>query len=228
VDTVHHCGDRDAGEFCLTLTATDVASGWVELSALLNKAQKWTFEGLTALPRLLPFPLLGIDSDNGGEFINRTLLAWCDANRVTFTRSRPYKKNDNCFVEQKNFKCVREYIGYARLDTPAEREALARDYRSLCPLLNYFLPTIKLIDKTRVGSKVRKVYDKPMSSYQRLLRSPDLSDAAKAELARRRQSYNPVILQQEVHIAVEALTELNRQKALIRQQSLAAAALEEF
>jgi hypothetical protein len=228
VDTVHHCGDRDAGEFNLTLTTTDVASGWVELFALLNKAQKWVFEGLSALPQLLPFPLLGIDSDNGGEFINRTLLAWCDANHITFTRSRPYKKNDNCFVEQKNFKCVREYIGYARLDTPSEREALARVYRSLCPLLNYFLPTIKLIGKTRVGPKVRKVYDKPMSPYQRLLLSPDLSDAVKTELTRRCQRYNPVLRHQEVHRAVEALAEINRQKRLIRQQPLAAAALENF
>ncbi|GHV10302.1 hypothetical protein FACS189485_23330 [Spirochaetia bacterium] len=166
--------------------------------------------------------------DNGGEFINRTLLAWCNANRITFTRSRPYKKNDNCFVEQKNFKCVREYSGYARLDTPSEREALARVYRSLCPLLNYFLPTIKLITKTRVGSKVRKVYDKPMSPYQRLLLSADFPDTVKAELTRRYQRYNPVTLQQEVHQAVEALAELNRQKTLIRQQPLAAAALEDF
>jgi hypothetical protein len=214
VDTVHHCGDRDAGEFCLTLTATDVASGWVELFALLNKAQKWTFEGLTSLPQLLPFPLLGIDSDNGGEFINRTLLAWCNANRITFTRSHLYKKNDNCFVEQKNFKCVREYIGYYRFDTASERAALTHVYRSLCPLLNYFLPTIKLINKSRVGSKVRKIYDTPMSPYHRLLLSADLSDTVKAELTRRYQSYNPVILQQEVHLAVEALTELNRQKWL--------------
>ncbi|AEF81906.1 integrase domain protein [Leadbettera azotonutricia ZAS-9] len=114
VDTVHHCGERDTGEFNLTLTATDVSSGWVELFALLNKAQKWAFEGLSSLPHILPFPLLGIDSDNDSEFINRTLLSWCDANHITFTRSRPYKKNDNCFVEQKNFKCVREYVGYRR------------------------------------------------------------------------------------------------------------------
>jgi hypothetical protein len=227
-DTVHHCGTRDAGEFCLTLDATDVYSGWVELRSLLNKAQKWVMEALPDIHHNLPFPLLGIDSDNGSEFINRTLLSWCDTNHITFTRSRPYKKNDNCFVEQKNLTCVRGYVGYYRFDTPSEREALAAVYRSLCPLLNYFLPVIKLASKTRVGSKVRKVYDKPASPCQRLLASPDLPDPAKAELTRRYQRYNPVVLQQEVHRAVQALMELNRRKALTRHQSLADAALENF
>ena len=226
-DTVHHCGNRDAGECCLTLDATDVASGWVELRALLNKAQKWVMIALPDIRSGLPFPLLGIDSDNGSECINRTLLSWCDANHITFTRTRPYKKNDNCFVEQKNFTCVRDYVGYLRFDTSTECEALAWVYRSLCPLLNYFLPSVKLIDKQRVGPNVRKVYDKPRSPYQRLLASPDLSDQAKAELTRRYQSYNPVLLQQEVHRAVDALMELNHRKNLIRQQSLAAAALED-
>ena len=226
IDTVHHCGERDAGEFCLTLDATDVASGWVELRPLLNKAQKWVMEALPDIRHSLPFPLLGIDSDNGSEFINRTLLSWCDSHRITFTRTRPYKKNDNCFVEQKNLACVRNYVGYRRFDAPAEREALAAVYRSLCPLLNYFLPVIKLVGKTRVGSRVRKVYDKPASPYQRLLASPDLSDQVKAELTRRYQGYNPVILQQEVHRAVAALMELNRRKELMRRQPLADAALE--
>jgi hypothetical protein len=183
-------------------------------------------EALPDIRSALPFPLLGIDSDNGSEFINHTLLSWCDSHRITFTRTRPYKKNDNCFVEQKNFTCVRDYAGYRRFDTPAEHQALAAVYRSLCPLVNYFLPTIKLVDKQRAGSKVRKVYDKPKSPYRRLMASPDLSAEVKAELRRRYQSYNPVLLQQEVHRAVDALMEQNDHKVLIRQQSLAAAALE--
>jgi hypothetical protein len=219
VDTVHHCGERDSGEFCLTLTATDVASGWVELRPLLNKAQQWILQAL-------PFPLVGIDSDNGSEFINHSLSSWCDSLQVAFTRTRPYKKNDTCFIEQKNLKCVRDSVGYSPFDTPTEHQALARVYRSLCPLLNYFLPTVKLIDKIRVGATVRKVYDQPRSPYQRLLASPDLSDEAKAELKRRYESYNPVLLQQEVHQAVSALMEQNRRKALMRQQSLTAAARE--
>ena len=185
---------------------------------------------MQALPDIrsgLPFPLLGIDSDNGSEFINRSLLSWCETNHISFTRTRPYKKNDNCFVEQKNLTCVRNYVGYSRFDTPAEHQSLARVYRSLCPLLNYFLPTIKLVDKQRVGSKVHKVYDKPMSPYLRLMTSPDLRDEVKAELTRRYQRYNPVLLQQEVHRAVDALMELNHQKDLMRRQSLATAALED-
>jgi hypothetical protein len=228
IDTVHHCGDRDAGEFCLTLDATDVASGWVELRPLLNKAQKWVMEALPDIQSSLPFPLLGIDSDNGSEFINKTLLAWCDSHRITFTRTRPYKKNDNCFVEQKNLRCVRNYVGYRRFDTPAEHQALAGVYAALCPLLNYFLPTGKLIDKQRVGSRVRKVYDQPMSPYQRLMASPSLPKEAKEELTRRCQSYNPVLLQEEVHRAVSALMELNHRKDLMRRQSLVTAALEDI
>jgi hypothetical protein len=109
IDTVRHCGDRDAGEFCLTLHAADVYSGWVrtlvrELRPLLNKAQKWVMEALPDIKTSLPFPLSGIDSDNGSEFINRSLLAWYDSSHITFTRSRPYKKNDNCFVEQKKLE----------------------------------------------------------------------------------------------------------------------------
>jgi hypothetical protein len=116
----------------------------------------------------------------------------------------------------KNLKCVRDSVGYSRFDTPAERQSLAVVYRSRCPLLNYFLPTVKLIDKTRVGSKVRKIYDQPMSPYQRLLASPNLSDAVKAELKQRYESYNPVLLQQEVHRAVDALMEQHRRKVLMR------------
>jgi hypothetical protein len=228
VDTVHHCGERDSGEFCLTLTATDVYSGWVELRPLTNKALKWILEALPLILPSIPFPLFGLDSDNGSEFINHSLLSWCDAHRITFTRTRPYKKNDNCFVEQKNLACVREYAGYRRFDTPTELQALARVYHALCPLLNYFLPTVKLIDKSRVGSKVRKLYDKPRSPYRRLLASPALAGEAKAELRRRYERYNPVLLQQEVHQAVDALMEMNHQKALMRQQSLADAALENF
>ncbi|MDR3275851.1 MAG: transposase family protein, partial [Treponema sp.] len=125
IDTVHHCGERDAGEFCLTLDATDVASGWVELRPLLNKAQKWVMEALPDILSNTPFPLLGLDSDNGSEFINHALVSWCDSNRITFTRTRPYHKNDNCFVEQKNLKCIRDYVGYSRFDTPSEHQALA-------------------------------------------------------------------------------------------------------
>jgi hypothetical protein len=152
---------------------------------------------------------------------------WCGQERIQFTRSRAYRKNDNCFVEQKNFSCVRNFVGYYRFSAAAERNALAAVYRSLCPLLNFFMPTIKLISKTRVGTKIKKVYDKNViSPYQRLLASPDLSVEAKEELARRFAMYDPVKLQREVHNAVGALVSLNRAVNLEGVESLAASALQ--
>ncbi|GHV89440.1 integrase [Spirochaetia bacterium] len=211
-DTVHNCGDTTRGEYNLTLTATDVYSGWIELRALLNKAHKWTYEGFTDIFDDIPFPMSGLDTDNGSEFINKDMIAWCTERGVQFTRSRPYKKNDNCHIEQKNNKCVRDYVGYYRFSTPQERDALAAVYHALCPLLNYFMPTVKLMTKTRIGAKVRKVYDKPMSPYQRLLAYPDLPQAVSDELTRRYQSYNPVLLQQEVTDRIATLILVHTQQ----------------
>jgi hypothetical protein len=226
IDTVHHCGTSDSGEFCLTLTATDVYSGWVELRPTLNKAHKWVFEALVDIKSSLPFPLTGIDSDNGSEFINHALLKWCREERIQFTRSRAYRKNDNCFVEQKNYTCVRNFVGYSRFSESSHRDALAVVYRSLCPLLNFFMPTLKLMSKTRVGSKIKKVYDsKVISPYQRLMASPDLSDEVKAELVKRFALYDPVKLQREVHRAVDALVSLNRAKKLEEGKAIAVSAL---
>ena len=225
IDTVHHCGTSDSGEFCLTLTATDVYSGWVELRPTLNKAYKWVFQALLDIKSSLPFPLMGIDSDNGSEFINAALLKWCRDERIQFTRTRAYRKNDNCFVEQKNFTCVRNFVGYYRFCAAAERDALADVYRSLCPLLNFFMPTIKLISKKRVGTKIKKVYDKKViSPYQRLLASSDLCVEAKTELSLRAGQYDPVKLQREVHKAVDALVSLNRAVNLEGGKALAVSA----
>jgi hypothetical protein len=227
VDTVHHCGTSSKGEFCLTLTTTDVYSGWVELRPTLNKAHKWILEALTDIKSSLPFPMTGLDSDNGEEFINAALVKWCSSQQIQFTRSRPYHKNDNCYVEQKNYPCVRNVVGYYRFTSSIEHEALAAVYRSLCPLLNYFIPTQKLLSKTRVGSKIKKVYDKDViSPCQRLLASPYLSDEGKMELTIRLVKYNPVKLQQKVHDAVDALMEFNKTMNLERVESLAISALQ--
>jgi hypothetical protein len=227
VDTLYHCGATELGEFCLTLTATDVYSGWVELRPTLNKANKWVFEALGDIKSSLPFPFLGMDSDNGMEFINHALVKWANAQGIQFTRSRPYRKNDNCYVEQKNFACVRNFVGYHRFTADAERAALERVYRSLCPLLNYFIPTQKLLSKTRVGSKIKKVYDTNIiSPFQRLIASPDLADGHKAELAMRFGLYDPVVLQQEVHDAVAALMSLNKTRNLGEGEALALSALQ--
>jgi hypothetical protein len=214
LDTVVHDGGNASGEFCCTLNATDVYSGWVELRALLNKAHRWVKEAVVLFPAQLPFPLLGIDSDNGGEFINHQMWTWCTENHIQFTRSRSYHKNDNCFVEQKNDMTVRRTVGYYRYDTPAACAALAEVYRCLCPLLNYFYPSEKIISKERIGARVKKIYDVPKSPYQRLLESPDLPDTVKAELRRRAARFNPVKQKRLVNQALAALFELQSQKPL--------------
>ena len=212
-DTVHHCADSTAGEYCLTLTATDVGSGWVEMHALLNKAQRWTHEGLQGIRRRLPFPMRGIDSDSGGEFINHRIVDWAREEGIHFTRGRSCHKNDNCFVEQKNGDCVRQYVGYARYDSQEECDALAALYEVLCPLLNYFIPTAKLLSKERHGAKIKKVYEQPTKTpYQRLLTDPSLSDEIKAKLTETYERLNPIDLQLRVNQALDDLASAHSRK----------------
>ena len=209
IDTVHHCGQTTSGQYILTLTATDVASGWISLYSLLNKAHRWTFDALKDIHSGLPFPLREFHSDNGSEFINQVITDWHrnPACPIPFTRSRDHQKNDNCFVEQKNGAVVRQYIGYDRLEGAALQARLAEVYRPLVPFLNFFMPTMKLASKVKVGSKEIKKYDEPRSPYQRLLESDALSPEVKAELTRLYGLYNPVQLQHNVNKAVLALRE---------------------
>ena len=139
--------------------------------AVRNKAQAWVFEALKDMRQKLPFPLRGIDSDNGSEFINKYLLEYCHKQKLSFTRSRPYRKNDNCFVEQKNYSIVRRAVGYARYDTDEQCQLLNELYSHLRLYTNFFLPTMKLKSKERVGSRVKKQYDQALTPYQRVLQS---------------------------------------------------------
>jgi transposase InsO family protein len=184
------------------LTATDVLSGWIELRSLLNNAQKWTFEALVHIKNNALLPVLEFHSDNGSEFINNATELWCKDNGIPFTRSRDHKKNDNCFVEQKNGAVVREYVGYDRLEGTQEQTLLASVYHSLIPLLNFFMPTQKLKSKTRIGSKEIKVYDVPISPFQRLMDSSATSKKTKELLATQIALYNPVELQHNVNKAI--------------------------
>jgi hypothetical protein len=202
IDTVHHCGQATHGQYVHTLTATDVASGWIELRSLLNNAHSWTFKALTDIKTTVPLPVLEFHSDNGSEFINNATEIWCKNEHLPFTRSRDHKKNDNCFVEQKNGAVVREYAGYDRLEGPQEQALLAAVYQPLVPLLNFFMPTQKLKSKTRVGSKEIKVYDEPSSPFQRLTENSRLPQAYKDTLNARCALYNPVELQQNVNKAI--------------------------
>ena len=210
-DTVSHCGANASGQFCQTLTLTDVGSGWTEECALLNNAHRWVKEQIVQTKENLPFPLLGIDSDNGGEFINNQLLDWCLQNGIKFTRGRPYRKNDNCFVEQKNGDVVRKTVGYARFEGQNAYNALSEVYRFLNPLLNYWYPTLRLIAKEKLPSgRYKKIYEKdPKTPCQRLLESPDISEACKVELQRRMALLNPVELKRGLDEARDRLLKLS-------------------
>ena len=203
------------------MTGTGPYAGWVEERALLNSANKWVALAIEDISASLPFPLTGCHYDNGMEFINKPLLEWCLAKHIRAARSRPYRKNDNCFAEQKNYDVVRKTVWYFRFDTQAEQEALAEVYRYLCPLYNYWYPSFKLVDKIKqADGRYRKVYEKtPATPYQRLLASPLVSGESKAELKRRKDGQNPVELNARLNQAVERLLKINREKASMRQTS---------
>ena len=172
IDLVSHDGSNAAGEFCFTLTVTDIATGWTVNRSVKNKAAKWVFEALEHVISVFPFPILGIDSDNGSEFINAHLLAYCQAHQITFTRSRPGNKNDGAHVEQKNWARVRELVGYLRYDTAAELELLNEIWEHDRLFTNYLLPQQKLISKHRYGAKVTKKHDTPATPHQRAIAHP--------------------------------------------------------
>jgi hypothetical protein len=212
VDLVGHDGGDGSGDFCQTLDVTDVCTSWTEIQAVRNKAQVWVFEALTGVRKRLPFQMLGIDSDNGGEFINHHLYQYCQREQITFTRSRPNRKNDNCFVEEKNYSVVRRNVGYRRYDTPAELTTLNELYGHLRLYTNFFLPTMKLVSKQRIGSKVKKTYDEPCTPYRRVLASADVSERDKKRLRRVYRELNPAELKRIIIRLQEKLTRLNVSK----------------
>jgi hypothetical protein len=212
-DTVHHCGDRDSGQFNLTLTITDVFSGWIWLFGLLNKAHCWTLEKLQLAYRTSIFKILELLSDGVSVFINHETIDWWKLTKnLLFTHSRSYHKNDNCYAEQKNNAFVRNYVGYWRYDTEKELAALNRVYEFLCPLVNFFIPNKKLLSKTREGSKIIKIYDKELKTpYRRLLES-DLPREIKDDLTAARSALNPVELQYNLNKAVDNLWSIHKSK----------------
>lgn len=207
-DLVAHDGGSAYSDFLCTLTMTDVATGWTEITAVLNKAQKHVFAGLQRIRGRLPFPLLGLDTDNGSEFINHHLARYCDQEHVTFTRSRPYRKNDSCFAEQKNNSVVRRSVGYARFDSPAALDALNLLYDRLRLLVNFVYPSSKLISKTREGSKVLRKHDVPQTPYQRILSRPDVSAEIKQTLIAQFKTLDPIHLAREFKALQDALLPL--------------------
>jgi len=215
IDLVGHDGGDASGDFCQSLNVTDVASAWTENAAVINKAQVWVFEALKDIRARLPFPLLGIDSDNGSEFINNHLLRYCQQEKITFTRGRAGKKNDGCFVEQKNYSVVRRAVGYARYDSPAQQRLLNTLYGHLRLYTNYFQPVMKLLSKARIGSKVKKTYDPPQTPYRRLLAAPGTTDPMRQRLQAEYATLNPAQLKREI----TRLQNLLRKTAAARQRS---------
>lgn len=198
IDLVGHEGGNPCGDFAQTLTCTDIATGWTETRAVTNKAQKWVFAALTELTTAFPFPILGIDSDNGAEFINAHLLRYCDQHQITFTRSRAGRKNDGAHVEQKNWSVVRQAVGYHRHDTPDEVELLNEIYTLLRLQINYFAPQQKLISKNRHGAKVTKKYDTATTPHQRVLADDRVAHEIKTGLDQQYHDLNPAQLRRDI------------------------------
>jgi hypothetical protein len=219
-DLVAHEGGDPRGMFCYTLTLTDVWSGWTELRALKNRAHVWVVEAMTALEADLPVPLLGFDSDNGSEFMNADLMAWCAARSVQFTRSRPYRKNDNCFVEQKNGAVVRQAVGYLRYDTDAELAVLGELYSHLRLYVNFFQPQMHLVQKTRQGAKVHRRYDRARTPKQRLVDCPGIPPGTKGSLEAMYRSLNPVALKRDIARCQDRLIDLSRLKEERRRREV--------
>jgi len=209
-DMVAHCGDSVDGFYLYTLSTVDVPTGWIECMGIFGKGQSRVRAGIHRIRQRLPFPLLGLDSDNGSEFINRHMYHYCRDEKITFTRSRSYKKNDSCHVEQKNWNVVRRVIGYGRYSSRAALAALNNIYSLLRLYMNFFQPVMKIISKTRHGARVHKVYDTAQTPYQRLLKSGILTEAKQRELTELYQSLNPAALLEHINSSLDILWKLEK------------------
>ena len=208
VDTVAHCGESLAGEFVSTLTMTDLMSGWTENRALWGKSASEVVKQISRVESRLPFNLVGLACDNGTEFLNYDLHAYLTQRQapLSFVRRRPYKKNDNAHVEQKNFTHVRQLLGYDRFDDQKLVGMINEIYQVFFnPLRNFFIPTMKLIKKERIGSKIKKTYDQPQTPYQRLLNSTYLTKQQKRALIEQYRTKNPIFLAKELQKKLKTL-----------------------
>jgi hypothetical protein len=208
VDLVAHCGESTEGFYLNTLCAVDVFSGWTECVPVWGKGQQRVRSAVHRMRQRLPFTLLGVDSDNGSEFINQCFYTYCRQEKLTFTRSRSYKKNDSCHVEQKNRNIVRRLVGYDRYISKTAYQCLERFYYLVRLYMNFFQPTLKLLDKTRSGAKVHKVYETARTPYQRLLKSTVLGESKRAEMATTYRGLNPTQLLKQINSNLEQLWQL--------------------
>jgi hypothetical protein len=210
IDLVAHCGSTTEGQYLNTLTCTDISTGWTDVTALAHRSQQIVSTAIHRMRQRLPFPLLGIDSDNGSEFINDLLYRYCLDEKVTFTRSRPYQKNDQAHVEQKNWSVVRHTVGYDRWETEQELALLESIYDDLRLYINFFQPSFKLIAKERIGNKTIKRYDTAKTPYQRVLERKDISIESKARLMNLYLQLNPAELRRSIDLKTAKLWKLSR------------------
>jgi len=207
-DLVAHGGPTAAGSFVQTLVLTDIATGWTECAPLLVREQKLLTEVLDEVRKLLPFPLLGFDTDNDSVFMNETVRDYCQAGGIAFTRCRPYRKNDQAWVEQKNGAVVRRIVGYRRFAGLEAAAALARLYGSVRLFVNFFQPSFKLAEKSREGAKVRKSYHPPATPYQRLMADARVSDEVKRQVKMLHDGLDPVRLLSDIRAGQKRLVEI--------------------
>lgn len=210
IDTVVHCGNSLVGDMIYSVNYTDVASLWVSFSAQWNKGYHTTKESLKRIKGKVPFLIKGMHPDTGSEFINWGLKGWCDSEKVELTRSRPYHKNDNAYVEQKNGHVIRRFLGYTRLDQREVVKPINEMYDLLEIYLNHFVPSQKLIEKLRVGSKYVRKYDKAKTAYKRVLENKDISQEIKDKLTLEHSQLNPLLLKRKLDMMIEQIFKINR------------------
>jgi hypothetical protein len=212
IDLVSHSGNSAAGDFCYSLNLTDIHTTWTETRAVLGKSQHAVGGALEEIRQALPFALRGIDADNGSEFINDHLYRYAQARAIQFTRGRPYKKDDNAHIEQKNWTHVRRLLGYVRYDSEEAREAINDLYRQeLRWFQNLFLPSVKLAMKERVGSRLRRRYEAPQTPLERLAASGAADPVKLAELQHRREQLDPFELSARIEAKLKRIFALSRE-----------------
>jgi hypothetical protein len=214
IDLVGHDGGNPNGHFAFTLNAVELFSGWVEPRILLNKAQRWSKEAVKSLQIASPIRLEGLHSDNDSAFLNEPLQSWCASQGIPYSRARPYHSNDTCYVEQKNFNIIRQAVGYARYETEQEVALIARLYDQLRLLINFFYPSMKLLEKKRVNGRIRKRYDQPRTPARRLLDCEALPAQIHRALRQELRELDPFVLKNRISRLQTQLLALVRSKNL--------------
>ena len=224
VDLVGHDGGQAVDDFNWTLTVTDRSTGWTEAGAVRTKAEIYVVAALESCLHRYPGKVISLHADNGSEFMNGHLLRFCRTRGITLTRSRPYHKNDNAHVEEKNDSVIRKFVGYDRHDTQEEVDLLNRLYRSLHLLVNWFLPSQKLLSKVRTGSHITKVYDAAQTPCARMLARMDVSEETKQQLRSTRADLDLTSLQHEIlhcQEQLDAIAKRRQPRAIIKRGSYA-------